>query len=62
MIEKIIIIKTEKNIGKFLDNSFIDGTPLRQVTEKELKTLSINDYELLVTDGVLSKEEFEKKI
>jgi len=56
-----IIIKTNKKIGKFLNNSFIDNIPLRQVTIEELNTLSADEYELINTKESFSTEEIERK-
>lgn len=45
---KTIIIKTNKEIGRFLNNSYIDGVPIREVNEDELKSLQLSDYEILI--------------
>lgn len=55
------IIKTDVEIGEFLDYSRIDGRPVRRVTEKELELLSPSEYEIIKMMGdsiqILSEED-----
>jgi hypothetical protein len=44
----MIIIKTEKQIGDFLDNSSIDNIPLRRINSlDELKEFEEDDYQII---------------
>lgn len=44
----MIIIKTEKEIGEFLDNSSVDNIPLRKVDSMdELRNFDENDYQII---------------
>jgi hypothetical protein len=44
----MIIIKTEKEIGMFLDNSSVDNIPLRKVNSlDELNEYDDSDYEII---------------
>jgi len=44
----MIIIKTEKEIGMFLDNSSVDNIPLRKVNSlDELSEYDDTDYEII---------------
>jgi hypothetical protein len=54
------IIKTKKEIGKFLNNSFVDNIPLREVTKDDLKNLNEDEYEIINTDNAISIDDVEK--
>ena len=44
----MIIIKTEKQIGDFLDNSSVDNVPLRKIKSlDELKDFDEGDYQII---------------
>jgi|APSaa5957512493_1039668.scaffolds.fasta_scaffold376024_1 hypothetical protein len=44
----MIIIKTEKKIGEFLDNSSVDNIPLRRINSlDELKEFEDDDYQII---------------
>lgn len=44
----MIIIKTEKQIGDFLDNSSVDNIPLRRINSlDELKEFEDDDYQII---------------
>ena len=46
-----LIIKTNENIGKFLNNSFIDNIPIREVNESDLKDIPKEKYEIITIDS-----------
>lgn len=39
-----MIIKTKLEIGKFLHNSYVDNTPIVEITQEELESINKNDY------------------
>lgn len=57
---KKIVIKTDKEIGKFLNNSYIDGKPLREINEEDLINLNKNDYEIINTENPLTMDDVNK--
>jgi hypothetical protein len=57
---KKIVIKTDREIGNFLNNSHIDGKPLREVDEKDLINLQPNEYEIINTDNPLTMDDVIK--
>jgi hypothetical protein len=57
---KKIVIKTDKEIGKFLNNSYIDGKHLREVNEDDLINLQPNEYEIINTDNPLTIDDVNK--
>ena len=57
----MIIIKTEKKIGKYLCDSSVDGKPLREVKSmSDLDELSPNDYELVKTNRIITIKDLDK--
>jgi len=57
---KKIVIKTDREIGKFLNNSYIDGKPLREVNENDLINLQPNEYEIINTDNPLKMDDVNR--
>jgi hypothetical protein len=57
---KKIIIKTDKEVGKLLYKSNIDGKPLREINEKDLINLDKNDYEIINTKNPLTMDDVNK--
>jgi len=57
---KKIIIKTDREIGKFLNNSYIDGKSLREINEGDLINLQLNEYEIINTDNPLTMDDVNR--
>ena len=57
----MIIIKTDKKIGKYLYDSSVDGKPLREVKSMiDLDELSPSDYELVKTNRIITIKDLDK--
>ena len=57
---KKVIIKTDKEIGKFLNNSYIDGKPLREINEDDLINLNPEEYDVIDTSNLLTMDDVMK--
>ena len=57
---KKIVVKTDKEVGKLLNKSYIDGKPLREINEEDLINLDKNDYEIIDTENPLTMDDVNK--
>lgn len=57
---KKIVVKTDKEIGKFLNNSYIDGKHLREINEEDLINLNPGEYDVIDTSNPLTMDDVMK--